>query len=221
MRQLFRNTVIATIVITMRQLFRNTVIAAIVITMRQLLRNTSYVERNYVMGAQARALLDVLSGRNGYKIVFLMRFTPIPFGLQNAIFAVSGIKSGPYLISSTLGLSFTQFAYSYMGSRFRSIAEVFNNDNSTTAWLLLSLQLSLMLILMVVVVVLAKQELDRNVREGDDDDCESLSTMQSKGIQTVNSPDKRCEFVTSKSRSHSRNMSVNIPPIVASGVHVV
>lgn len=49
----------------------------------------SYVERTYVVNSQTTALMKVVSGRNGYKIVFLMRFTPIPFGLQNAIFAVS------------------------------------------------------------------------------------------------------------------------------------
>jgi len=48
-----------------------------------------YVERTYVVNDQARALMQVVSGKNGYKIVFLMRLTPIPFGIQNAIFAVS------------------------------------------------------------------------------------------------------------------------------------
>ena len=33
--------------------------------------------------------MEVVSGAAGYKIVFLTRLTPIPFGVQNAIFAVS------------------------------------------------------------------------------------------------------------------------------------
>lgn len=37
----------------------------------------------------ARALLKVISGPQAFKIVFFARLTPIPFGLQNTIFAVS------------------------------------------------------------------------------------------------------------------------------------
>lgn len=37
----------------------------------------------------ARALLRVISGPQALKIVFFARLTPIPFGLQNTIFAVS------------------------------------------------------------------------------------------------------------------------------------
>lgn len=37
----------------------------------------------------ARAMLKVISGPSAFKIVFFARLTPIPFGLQNTIFAVS------------------------------------------------------------------------------------------------------------------------------------
>lgn len=37
----------------------------------------------------ARALLKVIAGPQAFKIVFFARLTPIPFGLQNTIFAVS------------------------------------------------------------------------------------------------------------------------------------
>lgn len=37
----------------------------------------------------ARALLKVISGPQALKIVFFARLTPVPFGLQNTIFAVS------------------------------------------------------------------------------------------------------------------------------------
>lgn len=37
----------------------------------------------------ARAILRVISGPQAYKVVLFTRLTPIPFGLQNTIFAVS------------------------------------------------------------------------------------------------------------------------------------
>lgn len=47
------------------------------------------MQRVYIVNAQTRLLMELVAGSNGYKIVFLTRFTPIPFGIQNAIFAVS------------------------------------------------------------------------------------------------------------------------------------
>ena len=36
-----------------------------------------------------QAVLKVVEGPHGFKVIFLTRFTPIPFGLQNVLFAVS------------------------------------------------------------------------------------------------------------------------------------
>uniref|UniRef100_UPI00398E6DCA transmembrane protein 64-like isoform X2 n=1 Tax=Pristiophorus japonicus TaxID=55135 RepID=UPI00398E6DCA len=38
--------------------------------------------------AKLRAIIRVLDGASGLKVVFLARLTPIPFGLQNAVFAI-------------------------------------------------------------------------------------------------------------------------------------
>lgn len=46
-----------------------------------------YIENNEV----ARAILKILSGPQAFKVVLCTRLTPIPFGLQNTIFAVSNI----------------------------------------------------------------------------------------------------------------------------------
>lgn len=37
-----------------------------------------------------QAVLKVVEGPQGFKVIFLTRFTPVPFGLQNVLFAVSG-----------------------------------------------------------------------------------------------------------------------------------
>lgn len=47
----------------------------------------------------ARALLKVISGPQAFKIVFFARLTPIPFGLQNTIFAVSILSFFKYYLS--------------------------------------------------------------------------------------------------------------------------
>lgn len=45
--------------------------------------------RSVVTSNTLQAVLKVLEGPYGFKVIFLTRFTPIPFGLQNVLFAVS------------------------------------------------------------------------------------------------------------------------------------
>ena len=78
------------------------------------------------------------------------------------------------------------------------------------------LQVAVTFGLTIFILVLAKRELEKNVPISSD-----ICTTQSKGSQTVDSVEDNSAIPISKPRTHSRNMSVNIPPIVASGVHVV
>lgn len=45
--------------------------------------------RSFISNETAAAIIKVISGPSCFKIVFCARLTPIPFGLQNTIFAVS------------------------------------------------------------------------------------------------------------------------------------
>lgn len=47
-----------------------------------------FVQRR-VAGAGLKALLKVVEGERGFRVIALARLTPIPFGLQNGLFAVS------------------------------------------------------------------------------------------------------------------------------------
>jgi len=122
-----------------------------------------HVERNYITNTQTRVLMEVVSGTSGYKIVFLTRLTPIPFGVQNAIFAVSSIKTLPYLLASTCGLLFTQSVFAYMGSTFRSMTQVLNEDDSLTTWTVLIAQVFITIGLTAFVIKLAKNELEKKM----------------------------------------------------------
>lgn len=48
--------------------------------------------RGMVTSNALQAVLKVVEGPHGFKVIFLTRFTPIPFGLQNVLFAVSALK---------------------------------------------------------------------------------------------------------------------------------
>ena len=73
-------------------------------------------------------LLD--SKKEAFQLVLLSRLTPIPFGLQNSVFALSTISFDKYLQASCLGLLPCQFINTYLGSTLRSMEEVRPNQTS-------------------------------------------------------------------------------------------
>lgn len=49
---------------------------------------TDYL-RSFLFSQKAGTIIDMVNGPHGMKVIALTRLTPIPFGLQNALFAVS------------------------------------------------------------------------------------------------------------------------------------
>lgn len=41
---------------------------------------------------------------HAFKVIFLMRFTPIPYGFQNTLYAVSGVKFWIYFLATVTGM---------------------------------------------------------------------------------------------------------------------
>lgn len=49
-------------------------------------------------------LIDAAIGREGWKIVFLLRFVPMPFGLANYAYGLTAIPFLPYLLASIVAI---------------------------------------------------------------------------------------------------------------------
>ncbi|XP_012283625.1 transmembrane protein 64 isoform X2 [Orussus abietinus] len=116
----------------------------------------------------ARAILRVISGPQAFKVVLFARLTPIPFGLQNTIFAVSNIGGIRYHIASALGLLPAQLINVYLGSSLRSMQDVLE-DRSTaaTGYIVFCFQIMVGVSLMVYVVQKARRELQLALLEAD------------------------------------------------------
>lgn len=71
-----------------------------------------------------KAIIKVVEGPKGFRVIALTRLTPIPFGLQNAMFALTNVKFSTFILASVLGLFFTQLINTYMGSTLRNMHEV-------------------------------------------------------------------------------------------------
>jgi uncharacterized membrane protein YdjX (TVP38/TMEM64 family) len=76
---------------TLQGLLVVAVAAVIGITVAHYIIRTYFVDlatQRLFHNATAKALLAVISGPHAFKVILFARLTPIPFGLQNTIFAV-------------------------------------------------------------------------------------------------------------------------------------
>jgi protein maelstrom len=83
--------------------------------------------------AYLRAIFNLIqSNESGYKIVFLSRLMPLPFGLANALFAVTDVDFFIYILASVIGLVPSQLILCYMGSTLKSMSDVLANEKTGT-----------------------------------------------------------------------------------------
>uniref|UniRef100_A0A8C6M8A2 Transmembrane protein 64 n=1 Tax=Nothobranchius furzeri TaxID=105023 RepID=A0A8C6M8A2_NOTFU len=88
---------------------------------------------------QLSAVIRVVEGGSGLKIVALARLTPIPFGLQNAVFSITDVSLPNYLVASSVGLLPTQLLNSYLGTTLRTMEDVIA-EQSVSGYFVFSLQ---------------------------------------------------------------------------------
>ncbi|XP_048385951.1 transmembrane protein 64 [Stegostoma tigrinum] len=108
---------------------------------------------------QLTAVVRVVEGGSGLKVVALARLTPIPFGLQNAVFSITDLSVPNYLVASSVGLLPTQLLNSYLGTTLRTMEDVIA-EQSVSGYLIFSLQICISVGLMFYVVHRAHTELD-------------------------------------------------------------
>ncbi|XP_064467353.1 transmembrane protein 64-like [Ornithodoros turicata] len=107
-----------------------------------------------------KSTLALLDSGHAFKVVIISRLTPIPFGLQNAMFAVSHMSLGKYVFASALGLVPTQIINVYLGTTVRSMEDVLDDEGTATAgYAVIVAQVVLSILLMVLIVQKARREL--------------------------------------------------------------
>ncbi|XP_041104748.1 transmembrane protein 64-like [Polyodon spathula] len=108
---------------------------------------------------QLSAVIRVVEGGSGLKVVALARLTPIPFGLQNAVFSITDVPLPNYLVASSVGLLPTQLLNSYLGTTLRTMEDVIA-EQTVSGYLIFSFQIILSIGLMFYVVHRAQVELN-------------------------------------------------------------
>lgn len=88
----------------------------------------SWIEEKIKASARLSALLLAME-YHSFKITLMVRFLPLPFGLQNALCAMTSISASKFLISSSIGLLPENMLLIYFGSTFESISETTNGQS--------------------------------------------------------------------------------------------
>uniref|UniRef100_A0A1B0FB92 VTT domain-containing protein n=1 Tax=Glossina morsitans morsitans TaxID=37546 RepID=A0A1B0FB92_GLOMM len=111
-----------------------------------------------------RAILRVISGPRAFRVVLFTRLTPIPFGIQNAIFGISSINPRVYHTATFLGLLPAQMINVYLGSTLRSMHEVLSNHGTAiTGYISFGVEVICGVVLMCWVVHKARKELSQTL----------------------------------------------------------
>ncbi|MBI4161339.1 MAG: TVP38/TMEM64 family protein [Acidobacteria bacterium] len=77
------------------------------------------------------AAIDQAIGESGFKIVFLLRLSPIlPFNLLNYALGLTRVRARDYIPASLLGMLPGTFLYVYLGSLLTSVSELRNGGRS-------------------------------------------------------------------------------------------
>ncbi|KAG5205086.1 transmembrane protein 64 isoform X2 [Ovis aries] len=120
---------------------------------------TAWVAARIQSSEKLSAVIRVVEGGSGLKVVALARLTPIPFGLQNAVFSITDLSLPNYLVASSAGLLPTQLLNSYLGTTLRTMEDVIA-EQSASGYFVFCLQIIISIGLMFYVVHRAQVELN-------------------------------------------------------------
>lgn len=106
-------------------------------------------------------LLEPLSDpKKARSVLLLVRATPLPFGMVNALFAVTKLSFLPFLFWSWLGLIPMQILNCYIGSRLATINEVIYENGSSVTLFIVAFQLLISAIFIWVSVRITRKKLE-------------------------------------------------------------
>jgi len=147
----------------------------------------------------------IQSNEQGYKIIFLSRLMPLPFGLANLAFAVTNVKFGIYILASAVGLLPSQLIICYMGSTLKSMSDVLANESTAkTASFVFVFQLIIAIFVMYYILHAAKIELQKHIDNDNKIDENNLAVVIMRGNATsAESPDKSS---INKNNHHVQNV---------------
>jgi uncharacterized membrane protein YdjX (TVP38/TMEM64 family) len=110
--------------------------------------------------------LDNAIGKQGAKLVFLLRLSPIiPFNLSNYFYGLTGAKFWPYVLASWIGMMPGTFLYVYIGTASKAAVSAAASGEAMKHtwqyWTLLSVGLIATIIVTISVTKIARDALKK------------------------------------------------------------
>jgi uncharacterized membrane protein YdjX (TVP38/TMEM64 family) len=88
---------------------------------RMCLSCTRFAQRKYQNYQQLTRLLE---GPDGFKFVAMIRLSPFPFGVENALLAMSNITTYRFVVGTTVGLFPNELLFAFLGSKLQDLDDV-------------------------------------------------------------------------------------------------
>ena len=125
-----------------------------------------YLARNAIArkieGNERFAAIDKAVANEGWKIVGLMRLSPVfPFTLMNYAFGLTRVKLGHYVLASWIGMMPGTVMYVYLGSLAKAASG--ERTRTTGEWVLYGVGLLATVVVTVFVPRIAKQALAKKI----------------------------------------------------------
>jgi uncharacterized membrane protein YdjX (TVP38/TMEM64 family) len=121
-----------------------------------------------IAGYPRFAAIDRAIGKQGFKIVLLLRLSPIfPFNLLNYACGLTKVSLRDYVLASWIGMIPGTLMYVYFGSALKSLAEVLAGtaQGGTAQTVFFIIGLVMTVVATVVITRIAKRALDEAIEE--------------------------------------------------------
>src|SRR6266516_6894540 len=110
--------------------------------------------------------IDSAIGREGAKLIFLLRLSPvIPFNLSNYFYGLTGVKFWPYVFASWSGMIPGTFLYVYIGTAGKGAVMVARGEAIQYGWqywILLSVGLAATIVVTIWITKIARDALQKS-----------------------------------------------------------
>lgn len=111
--------------------------------------------------------IDKAITEEGWKIVFLMRLTPVPFSLGSYLLGLTSLKLRHFLLGSCAS-TINVIIYLYIGYTFKNLAEMYEKNEANDETLkievaLLACQLTILITVVSIICYKARKEFHRHV----------------------------------------------------------
>jgi len=135
----------------------------------------AWVEKKVSENKKADAILKAVR-KNGFKIIVMSRLTPVPFGIQNALFGVSGIRFFPYLMATWIGMLPEAFLWCYFGSKAREINDIIHGQEGFGVWqkILLAVEIIAAVLVVTLLGFLGRRAMKKAILEQEHEQREAL-----------------------------------------------